>query len=150
MVFSREKRLPHLLLTLVLLLNAAALWPELTISRVDLNDNVLHFSLIERMAQAVQQGENPIDFWAPEWALGYPVLRTYQPLAHGLVVLVFFLIGKSVSLMTLFVWVRFLSVALLPLSFFGAASLPRRWRFISCCSRWAWPSKPCGRAAARR
>jgi hypothetical protein len=51
------------------------------------------------------------------------VLRTYQPLAHAVVALVYFALGKSVALMKVFVWVRFLSVVLLPLSFFAAARL---------------------------
>ena len=120
---SRENLPALALLLTVLVVNAVGLWPELSISRVDLNDNVLHFTLVERMAQAVERGENPLDCWSPEWSLGYPVLRTYQPLAHALVVLVYFALGKSVGLMTVFVWVRFLSVVLLPLSFFLAARL---------------------------
>ena len=55
--------------------------------------------------------------------MGYPVLRTYQPLAHLIVALSYFALLKSVSLMTVFVWVRFLSVLLLPLTFFITARL---------------------------
>ena len=120
---SRENLPALALLLAVLVVNAVGLWPELSISRVDLNDNVLHFTLVERIVQAVERGENPLDCWSPEWSLGYPVLRTYQPLAHALVALVYFALGKSVGLMTVFVWVRFLSVVLLPLSFFAAARL---------------------------
>src|SRR5260370_29508424 len=120
---SRENLPALALLLTVLVVNAVGLWPALSISRVDLNDNVLHFTLVERIVQAVERGENPLDCWSPEWSLGYPVLRTYQPLAHALVVLAYFALGKSVGLMTVFVWVRFLSVVLLPLSFFAAARL---------------------------
>jgi uncharacterized membrane protein len=121
MKFSRERILALAILALALLANAIALWPETAISRVDLNDNVFHYTLIERIVQTLQNGGNPLDCWSPEWALGYPVLRTYQPLAHLLVAFLYFALGKSLSLMTLFVWIRFLSVALLPLSFFVAA-----------------------------
>ena len=123
MNLSRENLPALVLLLAVLVVNAAGLWPEMAVSRVDLNDNVFHFTLTERMVQAVERGENPLDCWSPEWSLGYPVLRTYQPLAHALVVLAYFALGKSVGLMTVFVWVRFLSVVLLPLSFFAAARL---------------------------
>ncbi len=119
----REKLLAGLLLLAVVAANMLALRPELAISRVDLNDNVFHFTLVERIVQAVGHGENPLDCWSPEWSFGYPVLRTYQPLAHLLVAFAYFALGKSVSLMTVFVWARFLSVALLPVSFFAAASL---------------------------
>ena len=106
---SRENLPALALLLTVLVVNAVGLWPELSISRVDLNDNVLHFTLVERIVQAVERGENPLDCWSPEWSLGYPVLRTYQPLSHALVALVYFALGKSVGLMTIFVWARFLS-----------------------------------------
>ncbi|HEV2446955.1 MAG TPA: hypothetical protein VGS58_13585, partial [Candidatus Sulfopaludibacter sp.] len=119
----RESRIAWLIVLVVVLVNAAALRPELAISRVDLNDNVFHFTLIERMGQALERGENPLDCWSPEWSLGYPVLRTYQPLAHLMVLGAWLALGKSVSLMTVFVWARFLAVALLPLSFFAAARL---------------------------
>jgi uncharacterized membrane protein len=123
MTFSRENLAAIALLLAVVAINAFGLWPELTISRVDLNDNVFHYTLIERMVQAAEHGQNPLDCWSPEWSLGYPVLRTYQPLAHALVAILYLALGKSVGLMTLFVWVRFLSVVLLPASFFLAARM---------------------------
>ena len=123
MKVRREQTVPILLVVLALTFNVIGLMPELTITRVDLNDNVLHFPLIQGMVQAVEHGRNPIDWWAPEWSLGYPVLRTYQPLAHAIVALVYFVLFKSVSLMTVFVTVRYLSVALLPLTFFITARL---------------------------
>ncbi|MBI4445739.1 MAG: YfhO family protein [Acidobacteria bacterium] len=104
-------------------LNAWALRAELTISRLDLNDSVFHFTLIERMAQALEHGENPLDVWMSEWTFGYPVAHTYQPLGHLLIAAIHFLSGKTVSLMTLFVWARFLLVSLLPLSFFLSGRL---------------------------
>src|ERR1051326_5317741 len=121
MKLSRDSNLAFAVLCLVVVVNAAALWPELSISRFDLNDNVFHFGLVERIVQAIEHGRSPLEQWSPEWSLGYPVLRTYQPLAHILVAAVYFALGKAVSLGTVFVWMRFLSVVLLPLSFFYAA-----------------------------
>jgi hypothetical protein len=118
-----ERRIAWLVLLAVLLANGIMLRPELAVSRVDLNDNVFHFTLIERIARAIEHGGNPLDFWSPEWTLGYPVVRTYQPLAHLLVAGAWLALGKTVSLMTVFVWARFLSVVLLPLSFFAAARM---------------------------
>jgi len=108
---------------LAVLANAVALRSELAIGRVDLNDNVFHYTLIERMVQAMTSGHNPLDCWSPEWALGHPVLRTYQPLAHLLVSGVYLMLGRVIPLLTLFNWTRFLSVLLLPVSFWGAARL---------------------------
>ena len=118
---SRERLFVWLVVLLAVGLNAAMLWPEISITRVDVNDNVFHFTLVERVVQAVERGENPLDCWSPEWTLGYPVLRTYQPLAHWMVAAVYFALAKTVPLMTVFVWFRFLAVCLLPVSFFVAA-----------------------------
>src|SRR5947209_5308907 len=112
MKWAPEKLLARAIVILVLLVNAAVLWPEISISRVDLNDNVFHYTLIERIVNTVQAGGNPLDCWSPEWSLGFPVLRTYQPLAHLLVAGIYFALGKTVSLMTVFVWARFLSLVL--------------------------------------
>lgn len=125
---GQEKLLAYSLLAAVLIASVIGLSPELTISRIDLNDNVMHYPLIADMVQTMEHGGNPFDGWSPEWVLGYPVMRTYQPLGHFIVALTYFALFKSVSLMTVFVWVRFLSVALLPLTFFITArllSLPR-------------------------
>jgi len=120
---GHEKLLVYALLAMILIASAIALSPELTITRVDLNDNVMHYPLVADMVDTIERGGNPFDGWSPEWVLGYPVPRTYQPLGHLLVALTYFALFKSVSLMTVFVWVRFLSVALLPLTFFITARL---------------------------
>lgn len=118
-----QRRLALFLLALTLLLNIVALIPDTTVSRVDLNDSVYHYPLIADMVRQMEHGGNPFDWWAPEWSMGYPVLRTYQPLAHLLVALSYFALFKSVSLMTVFVWARFLAVVLLPVTFFVTARL---------------------------
>jgi uncharacterized membrane protein len=120
---TRERLYAVVLLCLVVTVHSLALLPELSIARVDLNDNVFHYTLVERVVEAVQHGENPLDCWSPEWSFGFPVLRIYQPLAHLIVAGAWFALGKSVSLMTVFIWVRFLSLALLPVSFYAAARL---------------------------
>ncbi len=118
-----QRRTALCLLAAILMVNAVGLAPELTISRVDLNDNAFHYPLIADMVRQMDRGANPLDWWAPEWCMGYPVLRTYQPLAHFMVALSYFALFKSVSLMTVFIWVRFLSVLLMPLTFFVTARL---------------------------
>ncbi len=119
---TRDTLLAALLVAAALVLNAAGLAPELR-AGVNSNDNALHAVLVEDMAQAVRDGGNPLDFWSPEWSSGYPVVRTYQPLAHVLVVLAWLALGKTVALVTVFVWARYLAVVLLPLGFFAAGRL---------------------------
>ena len=121
MKLNRENLPALCILLAVLALNAWALRAELHSGGVDLNDNVSHFRYAAGMAAALERGNNPLDFWSPEWSLGFPMVRLYQPLAHLLVVLAYFALGKTVTLMTVFVWIRFLSVVLLPLSFFAMA-----------------------------
>jgi len=116
------------LLLAVVAANAAALWPDLAASQVDLNDNVSHFAMVQRIAEAVEHGGNPLDAWSPEWAFGYPMLRVYQTLPHLIVAGLYFALLTSVPLLTVFVWVRFLAVLLVPVTFFATArrmQLPR-------------------------
>src|SRR5262249_14883143 len=66
---------------------------------------------------------NPLDCWVSEWTLGYPVFRTYQILGHLSITVLYFLLGKTVPVLTLFIWARFLLIVLLPLSAFFTARL---------------------------
>src|SRR5215475_11359917 len=99
-----------LLVLVVVLANAYAISGELTAGRFDLNDSVFHYTLTERIADAMQRGENPFDCWVSEWSLGYPVPRTYQVLGHFSLALLYLALGKTVSVLTLFVCARFLLV----------------------------------------
>ena len=62
--------------------NAILLAPELLIGQVPLNDLVLHRAASERLAAAMREREPFMDPWVSEWALGYPLWKTYPPLAH--------------------------------------------------------------------
>lgn len=124
---GRDRIFAYALLLLAIVSNGAALWPELSFGHIDLNDNVFHLSLIQRMNQAISAGGNPLDCWSTEWAFGYPVTRTYQPLAHWIVVALFRAAGGWVPILSFFVLVRFLAIVLLPVSFFIAA----RWMGLS-------------------
>ncbi|MCX6628884.1 MAG: hypothetical protein NTW28_14790 [Candidatus Solibacter sp.] len=99
-----RENLPALCILLaVLAVNAWALRAELHSGGVDLNDNVSHFRLAAEMAGAMEHGEhgepvgNPLDFWSPEWSLGFPLIRVYQPLAH-LLPLTFFAMSRHFEL----------------------------------------------------
>src|SRR5690242_647301 len=98
-----ERTVALAVLCLTLLVQAAALWPEISITRIDLNDNIFHLGLIERIVHSIESGSNPLDSWSPEWGFGFPALRSYQLFAHLLVAGVYFALGKTVSLMTVFV-----------------------------------------------
>ena len=121
------------------LIHAFALRHELTITTVDLNDNVYHYTLAARMAQALESGENPLDCWASEWSLGYPVPRTYQPLGHIVAALAYLAVGKSISLLTLFVWVRYLLLSLFPLTLYCSCRLLRLDRYGAVAAALAAP-----------
>ncbi|MBI2821499.1 MAG: hypothetical protein HYX74_04690 [Acidobacteria bacterium] len=120
---SAEHWFAWLVVLAVVGLNAAGLAPELSIGRANLNDSVFHYAMIDRVVQAIQRGENPLDFWVSEWALGYPVPRTYQPLGHLSLALLYLALGKTVSLITLFCWASYLLVVLLPLTVYASGRL---------------------------
>jgi hypothetical protein len=123
MQVSKESTIALALLASTLVANAIGLAPELTIGRQDRNDGAMHYPLVRGMVHEIEHGDYPFDFWAPESSLGYPVLRTYQPLAHAIVAATYFALFKHVALITVFVWVRYLAVVLVPLTFFVTARL---------------------------
>ena len=126
-----SRQISWLVVILWTLIHAFALRHELTITTVDLNDNVYHYTLTARMVQALETGENPLDCWVSEWSLGYPVPRTYQPLGHIAAALAYLAVGKSISLLTLFVWIRYLLLGLFPLTLYCSCRLLRLDRCVA-------------------
>ena len=118
---TQERKLALFLLLIVLVINGVALSAELSMGAVNGTDNVSHWALLQGMVHTIETGGNPLDFWSGEGSFGAATMRTYQPLAHALVALLYFALGKTVPLMTVFLWVRYLAIVLLPLAFFIAA-----------------------------
>jgi hypothetical protein len=123
MILEREKRLSLAIVLFVIAVQAFVLWPELYTAPVRHNDAVNHYTMTKQMVDAIEHGGNPLDFWSPEISLGVPMVRTYQPLAHILVAAAYFALGKSVPLVTVLAWTRFLVMLVLPLSFYAAMVL---------------------------
>src|SRR5687768_14086332 len=110
--------LARAIVVLVVIGNAVALAPELEIGRVNLNDNVFHFTILDRLVQGPA-----LEFWMPEWSFGYPVLRGYQPLGHWLAASAHLLTFRQFPLDVLFAFVRWALLALFPLTAYVAC----RW-----------------------
>src|SRR5262249_34888005 len=123
MSLDREKKLSLAIVALVIVVQAIVLAPELSTSAVRENDAINHYTMTRQMVDAVEHGDNPLDFWSPESSLGMPIVRTHQPLAHILVAGAYFVLGKSVSVMTVMVWARYLFMLLLPLSCYAGMVL---------------------------
>jgi len=116
-------RLGLAIVALVLVANAVALAPELSISLTDSSHSTTQFALVQGMVQASQSGGNPLDFWSPEFGLGVSAFRIYQPLAHALAAVAAWFAPKGADLATVFHWVSYLAAVLLPLSFFACGRL---------------------------
>lgn len=113
-----ERWAARAIVALVVIANAAALAPELEIGRVNLNDTVFHFTILDRLVQ-----RPALEFWMPEWSFGYPVLRGYQPLGHWLAAAAHFATFRQFPLDALFAFVRWALLALFPLTAYAAC----RW-----------------------
>jgi len=114
-----EKRLSLATVLLIVLAQALVTWPEIYTASNRNTDSVNHYNMTRHMVDAVEHGGNPLDFWSPEISLGVPMVRTYQPLAHMLVAGAYFALGKTVPLITVLAWARFLFALILPLSFYA-------------------------------
>ncbi len=118
-----EKVLGFALLGCALAFNAITLAPELRIGRVPLNDAVFHLAASERLGESFARGEPFLDPWVSEWALGYPVWRSYQPLPHLLGAGVLALAPGPEAHPAWFAALQYLLLALLPASVFLGARL---------------------------
>ena len=116
---SWQTRAVLLLLVLIpIAFTGKALLPELYLGVPSLNDDAFHYLFIQRASEALAEGENPFDHWAPELELGFPQFFYYQHLPHIAVVLLHRLLLKRVSLFTLFNLIRYLLLLGFPLTVF--------------------------------
>ena len=105
---------------LVALTVAAGAVPELVINCPDLNDSAYHVAIAQRMKEALARGESPIDFWYPDVALGFPLLRHYQFLPHLSLVAVDAVVGRLIPLATTYRIVFGVLLAVFPLAIYGS------------------------------
>ena len=70
------------LLALALVFNAIMLAPEIRIEHVLVSDLAFHRAAAERLGEGIAHGEPFLEPWVSQFALGYPLWRTYQPLPH--------------------------------------------------------------------
>jgi hypothetical protein len=118
------RAVPLLLVVAACVFNAIAYMTELRDAAPDVNDDIFHFGLIQRMNAAWEAGGNPLDTWIGYWGQGFPVLRYYQHLPHFVVVLAYRLLGGNVPLHAVFDGASLALLVLLPLSFYcGTRSL---------------------------
>ncbi|HSP33760.1 MAG TPA: hypothetical protein VLU46_05530, partial [Thermoanaerobaculia bacterium] len=103
--------------------NAIVLAPELTVGRVDLNDEVFHYTIIDSIVARLTHGHTALEFWMPEWSLGYPVLRAYQPLGAWFVAAVQIATGQHFPLDSTFALVRYLLLVAFPITAYAASRL---------------------------
>src|SRR5579862_2892959 len=104
------------LVALPILLNAIALFPEVTNTTPSDNDQIFHYLFIERANQALAAGDNPFDHWLPEVEAGFPQFLYYQNLPHLTVVAIHHLLLQRVSLLTVLNLIRYLLMVLFPLT----------------------------------
>jgi hypothetical protein len=96
--------------------NAVMLWPEFSVAVPSLNDDAFHYLYVQRADAAIANGENPFDNWSPTLELGFPEFFYYHHVPHIAVALLYRVLFKQVSLLTLFNLVRYLLLVLLPLT----------------------------------
>jgi len=97
--------------------------PELRIGRVPLNDVVFHLAASERMETSFARGEPFLDPWVSEWALGYPVWRSYQPVGHIVAAAAIHIFRPLADPASTFAVVFYLLIVTLPVSVYVGARL---------------------------
>ena len=115
-----EQWVGRAIVALVVIAGGVLLAPELSIGRVNLNDAVFHHAIASEIVDRVTHGRSALDFWMPEWSLGYPVLRVYQPLAAWLLALIQIATGQHWPLDQTFAFLRWLLIATFPISIYAS------------------------------
>lgn len=105
-----------LLFFIPMVFNAIALWPEVSLPVPSLNDDAVHYLLIQRASEALTRGENIFDHWLPEFELGFPMFFYYQHLPHLTVVALHRLFLEKFDLLTVFNALRYLLLVVFPLT----------------------------------
>jgi 6-pyruvoyl-tetrahydropterin synthase related domain len=116
MPVGRSRLLILALVGLPVLINAVMLLPELTSGAPSLNDDAFHYLFVQRAADAIANGLNPLDFWIPQQGLGFPQFLYYQNLPHLAVVGLHAILAGTVDLFTTFNLVRYLLLVGFPLT----------------------------------
>ncbi len=119
--------------------NATMLFPEVGIRVPSNNDDAFQYLMIQRGAEALADGENPLDNWSPELDLGAPRFLMYQNVPHLAVILLDRALLRMVSLLTLFNVVRYALLIGLPLTVYWSM---RRMGFSTVASAFAAAAAP--------
>ena len=92
------------------------MFPEVYVQIPSNNDDAFHWLLVQRANEALSNGENILDFWTPQLEMGFASFVHYQHLPHVAVVILDRLTFGIVPLLTMFNFVRYLLLALLPVT----------------------------------
>jgi uncharacterized membrane protein len=101
---------------IAIVFNAVMLRPEFSVGVPSLNDDAFHYLYVQRADAAMANGENPFDNWSPTLELGFPQFFYYQHVPYIAVAVLYRLLFKQISLLTLFNLVRYLLLVFLPLT----------------------------------
>jgi hypothetical protein len=101
---------------MTIVFNLIMLWPEFRVPIPSLNDDAYHYLYVQRADAALANGENPFDNWSPTLELGFPQFMYYQHVPYIAVAILYRVLLKKVSLLTLFNLVRYLLLLCLPLT----------------------------------
>lgn len=110
-----ERALAWIPVLLSMLFTAFALLPELR-PVPSLNDDALHFLLIQEASSALTRGGDVTDFWSPVLELGFPHFLYYQHLPHLFVVFIDRLLPGRGDLIASFNAVRLVLLVGFPLT----------------------------------
>jgi hypothetical protein len=80
--YFKKGTLPYLLLAAFTLVQAVGLFFDLAPGLPDSNDSNLHIVISNAIVDQFKSFKNPIDFWLPHFAAGFPLLHHYQFLPH--------------------------------------------------------------------
>jgi hypothetical protein len=121
----REKIVLFLLVALPTIVTAIGLWSELSIPAPSVNDDTLHFLLIQNASDALSSGRSIFDHIVPQTETGFPQFFYYQHLPALAVVAIQRLSFGALDLLTTFNLVRYVLLVVFPATVFVSMRMMR-------------------------
>jgi hypothetical protein len=113
---AMTRALLWLLVLVPIVFNAITLLTEVSLPVPSLNDDAVHYLLIQRASEALARSENLFDHWLPEFELGFPMFFYYQHLPHLFVIALHRVLLQKFDLLAVFNAVRYLLLVGFPLT----------------------------------
>jgi len=133
-----SNRQSYYLILVPILLSLIFVAPVYLLGAHDINDNCFHIGITRVVTQRILNGENPLDFWLPNYICGYPLFQTYPHIFYifgGVIGVIF---GQT-AIPPFVHLIYILCIGLFPLSIFLMLKKMEQSNLVAVIGAWLIP-----------